>query len=182
MNERAPRSHQNQRAIFSKSLAKVIQDSIPVNKFDTHQVNIFAWHSEGTGTSRPQNWMEMVSFCSLIKLIFVVVAIIRQMVAGMELTVIFLLIPVSRCFAYRQWRFLCANLSSASHDPHRSGCTHSQSAPFPFSSASLANMLVLCAPPWQIRCTPYGLSLLPSSRLVSSAFLDSVKPSVDRYR
>ena len=68
----------------TKRLAKVTQDSIPVNNFDNDQVN----HSLGTMKElrecRLQNWMEMVS-----------------------LTVIFLSIPVSRCFAYRQWRYLC---------------------------------------------------------------------------
>ena len=33
----------------------------------------------------PENWMEMVPFCSLIQLVFVVVGVILKMVAGMEL-------------------------------------------------------------------------------------------------
>ena len=45
----------------------------------------FAGHSEGIERVDSPNRMEMVSFCSFIKLVFVVVAIIRQMVAGIML-------------------------------------------------------------------------------------------------
>ena len=98
-----------------KNLAKVTQDSIPVSKFDNDQVN----HSLGTMKElrestrkleghgiffqphqvhlRGGNHLKMVG---------------RHHQVGMNS--VFFLIPVSRCFAYRQWRSFC----------NRRGVTH----------------------------------------------------------
>ena len=58
---------------FTESLAQVTQDSIPGSKFDNDQVN----HSLGTIKELNESTRKLdVSFCSLIKLVFVVVAII----------------------------------------------------------------------------------------------------------
>ena len=59
---------------------------------------------------------------------------------------------------------------------------HSQSVPILVPMLLLRTCLFLCERPWKILCTPYELSLLPLSGLVSLAFQDTVKPSADRCR
>ena len=75
----------------------------------------FSRFSEGAEQVDPKTGWEMVSLCCFIKLVFITVAIIRQMVAGIEVgwtvNFWFFQIPIARCFAYRQWRFPCKRRS-----------------------------------------------------------------------
>ena len=78
---------------FSKSLAKVIQDSIPVNKFDNDQVN----HSLGTVKELIESTPKLDGNGILLQPHQARLRR-RQMVAGMELTVIFLFNPSVHMF------------------------------------------------------------------------------------
>ena len=81
---RLRRSHQNQRAIVRRFCRRM--DKYPSQQTSTAKSESAVLRTQwGSRTSWPQNEMKMVSFCCLIKLVFVMVAIIRQMVAGIEL-------------------------------------------------------------------------------------------------
>ena len=51
---RLPRSQNNQRTTFLRSLAKLTQDSIPASKFDKRPGQPFAWHDEGSERVDPK--------------------------------------------------------------------------------------------------------------------------------
>ena len=69
----------------TKSLEKKGQKSIPANKYGKEQNNRFKDSAKEPNELTPKTWMEMVSSYHLIKFIFVMVAIIRKMVACIEL-------------------------------------------------------------------------------------------------
>ena len=96
----------NQRAIVRRiwrSKAKNPHQQTSVAKSDSTVLKIQC----RSRTSWPENWMQVVSFYCLVKLVFVMVAIIRQLVAGMDLgwTLNFFFITIARCFTHKQWQF-----------------------------------------------------------------------------
>ena len=81
ISEKITKKPSNQRAMSGKANTGLH----PSEQVRQRPGQPFAWHDEGTEKSRHQNWMEMVPFRSLIKLIFDIVNIFCEMVAGMEL-------------------------------------------------------------------------------------------------